>query len=35
MTQRPDGSVAATVAGDEHAFAVVTQRRRRELHVHC
>jgi RNA polymerase sigma-70 factor (ECF subfamily) len=35
MAQRTDGSVAAAVAGDEHAFATVTQRHRRELHVHC
>jgi len=30
-----DPDVAAAVAGDEHAFATVTQRHRRELHVHC
>ena len=27
--------VAAAVAGDEGAFATLTQRHRRELHVHC
>jgi RNA polymerase sigma-70 factor (TIGR02960 family) len=35
MTQRTERSVAAAVAGDQHAFAAVTQRHRRELHVHC
>jgi hypothetical protein len=27
--------VAAAVGGDESAFAAVTERHRRELHVHC
>ena len=27
--------VAAAVSGDQHAFAALTQRYRRELHVHC
>ena len=27
--------VAAAVAGDESAFAALTERYRRELHVHC
>ena len=30
-----DALVAAAVAGDENAFAAVTERHRRELHVHC
>jgi RNA polymerase sigma-70 factor (TIGR02960 family) len=30
-----DEMVAAAVAGDESAFATLTQRQRRELHVHC
>jgi RNA polymerase sigma-70 factor (TIGR02960 family) len=30
-----DPDVAAAVAGDERAFATVTERHRRELHVHC
>jgi RNA polymerase sigma-70 factor, ECF subfamily len=28
-------SVAAAIAGDESAFAELTERHRRELHVHC
>jgi RNA polymerase sigma-70 factor (TIGR02960 family) len=35
MTHETDGLVAAAVAGDEHAFAAVAERHRRELHVHC
>jgi len=34
----PDGTgdlVAAAIAGDESAFAALTERYRRELHVHC
>jgi RNA polymerase sigma-70 factor (TIGR02960 family) len=31
----PDALVAAAVAGDERAFSAVTERHRRELHVHC
>jgi hypothetical protein len=31
----PDQTVAAAVAGNESAFAVLTERHRRELHVHC
>ena len=30
-----DPLVAAAVAGDERAFATLTERHRRELHVHC
>ncbi|SFI57111.1 RNA polymerase subunit sigma-70 [Amycolatopsis regifaucium] len=30
-----DGTVAAAKAGDETAFAALTARHRRELHVHC
>jgi len=30
-----DPLVAAAVAGDERSFATVTERHRRELHVHC
>ncbi len=32
---RTDELVAAAVAGDEPAFAALTERHRRELHVHC
>ncbi len=28
-------TVAAAIAGDESAFAALTERHRRELHVHC
>ncbi len=31
----PEIDVAAAVSGDESAFAALTQRHRRELHVHC
>jgi RNA polymerase sigma-70 factor (TIGR02960 family) len=34
-TRPDDPDVAAAVAGDERAFATVTERHRRELHVHC
>ena len=30
-----DAVVAAATAGDEHAFATLARRHRRELHVHC
>src|SRR5271167_2250776 len=30
-----DEMVTAAIAGDEPAFAALTQRHRRELHVHC
>ena len=30
-----DQTVSAAIAGDEPAFAVLTERHRRELHVHC
>jgi RNA polymerase sigma-70 factor (TIGR02960 family) len=30
-----EGAIAAAVGGDEAAFAALTQRHRRELHVHC
>src|SRR6476659_4583923 len=33
-TDRPD-EVTAAIAGEEPAFAVLTERYRRELHVHC
>jgi RNA polymerase sigma-70 factor (TIGR02960 family) len=32
---RTDEIVTAAIAGDEQAFAALTQRHRRELHVHC
>ncbi len=32
---RSEELVPAAVAGDEHAFAELTERHRRELHVHC
>ena len=35
MSTEADPAVAAAIAGDESAFAVVTGRHRRELHVHC
>ena len=36
MSPTADGrDVAAAIAGDESAFAAVTARHRRELHVHC
>ncbi|HSK97123.1 MAG TPA: RNA polymerase subunit sigma-70, partial [Euzebyales bacterium] len=35
MTDGPDTLVVAAVAGDERAFATLTERHRRELHVHC
>jgi RNA polymerase sigma-70 factor (ECF subfamily) len=31
----PDEIVAAAIAGEESAFAALTERHRRELHVHC
>jgi RNA polymerase sigma-70 factor (ECF subfamily) len=31
----PDQTVTAAIAGDEPAFAALTERHRRELHVHC
>jgi len=34
-TDHADERVAAAVAGDESAFAALTERHRRELHVHC
>jgi RNA polymerase sigma-70 factor (TIGR02960 family) len=34
-TDRSDEIVAAAMAGDESAFAALTERHRRELHVHC
>jgi DNA-directed RNA polymerase specialized sigma24 family protein len=30
-----DETVSAAIAGDEQAFAALTERHRRELHVHC
>ena len=30
-----DQTVRAAIAGDEPAFAALTERHRRELHVHC
>ena len=37
MSTQPstDEIVSAAIAGDEPAFAALTQRHRRELHVHC
>jgi RNA polymerase sigma-70 factor (TIGR02960 family) len=35
VTVRADETVAAAVAGEEPAFASLTERHRRELHVHC
>ena len=32
---RQDQTVSAAIAGDEPAFAALTERHRRELHVHC
>ncbi|MBO0684354.1 MAG: RNA polymerase subunit sigma-70 [Candidatus Dormibacteraeota bacterium] len=32
---RPEEVIAAAVAGEESAFAALTERYRRELHVHC
>ena len=32
---RTEGLVGAAIAGDESAFAALTERHRRELHVHC
>lgn len=34
-TETPDEQVASAIAGDEFAFAALTERHRRELHVHC
>jgi RNA polymerase sigma-70 factor (TIGR02960 family) len=34
-THGSDETVAAAVAGDDSAFAALTERHRRELHVHC
>jgi RNA polymerase sigma-70 factor (TIGR02960 family) len=33
--ERTDEIVASAIAGDESAFATLTERHRRELHVHC
>jgi hypothetical protein len=30
-----DQTVSAAITGDEPAFAALTERHRRELHVHC
>jgi RNA polymerase sigma-70 factor (ECF subfamily) len=35
QTASADEIVAAAIAGDEPAFAALTERHRRELHVHC
>ena len=32
---RTDEIAAAAIAGEESAFAALTERHRRELHVHC
>ncbi len=32
---RPDEIVGAAIAGEESVFAALTERHRRELHVHC
>ncbi|HET6662739.1 MAG TPA: sigma factor, partial [Acidimicrobiales bacterium] len=34
-TNRAGDDVAAAISGDESAFAALTERHRRELHVHC
>jgi RNA polymerase sigma-70 factor (ECF subfamily) len=34
-TERASEQIAAAIGGDESAFADLTQRHRRELHVHC
>jgi RNA polymerase sigma-70 factor (TIGR02960 family) len=33
--EAPDETVSAAIAGDESAFATLTERHRRELHIHC
>jgi RNA polymerase sigma-70 factor (TIGR02960 family) len=33
--EAPDEMVSAAIAGDESAFAALTERHRRELHIHC
>jgi RNA polymerase sigma-70 factor (TIGR02960 family) len=35
VTSQTDSTVSAAIAGDEPAFAALTERHRRELHVHC
>src|SRR6516164_7548162 len=35
QTVSTDETVSAAIAGDEPAFAALTERHRRELHVHC
>jgi len=35
QTVTTDGTLRAAIAGDEPAFAALTERHRRELHVHC
>ena len=35
MTVSTEEIVSAAIAGDEPAFAALTERHRRELHVHC
>jgi RNA polymerase sigma-70 factor (ECF subfamily) len=35
QTVTAEATVSAAIAGDEPAFATLTQRHRRELHVHC
>jgi RNA polymerase sigma-70 factor (TIGR02960 family) len=35
MTDRADEAAAAAIAGDEPAFAALTEHHRRELHIHC
>jgi hypothetical protein len=34
-TDRTEQIVAAAIAGEQPAFAALTERHRRELHVHC
>ncbi|MEP6666453.1 MAG: RNA polymerase subunit sigma-70 [Nocardioidaceae bacterium] len=34
-TEEAEAVAAASAAGDEHAFGVLVERHRRELHVHC
>lgn len=35
MTMDQAGEIAAAISGEEFAFAALTERHRRELHVHC
>ena len=35
MTMDRTDEIVAAIAGEESAFAALTERHRRELHVHC